>query len=85
MSETQRSAVALRNIIVGTLGVVDLSSFKCAQDAPTYAPVRSLLASAGVPYCALHDLDETRPRVSLRMRLRTFASAMQARGLAPWS
>ena len=69
----------------GGLGVVDLSSFKCAQDAPTHAPVRALLADAGVAYCALHDLDETRPRISLRMRLRTFAGAMKERGLGPWS
>lgn len=69
----------------GGLGVLDLSSFKCAQDAPTYAPVRSLLSEAGAAYCALHDLDETRPRISLRMRLRTFVKTMQERGLGPWS
>ncbi len=69
----------------GAIGVLDLSSFKCAQDAPTYAPVRALLADAGVAYCSLHDLDETRPRISLRMRLRTFASALKERGLGPWS
>lgn len=68
-----------------SFGVIDLSSFKCAQDAPTAAPIASILRGAGTVHCALHDLDETRPRVSLRVRLRTFAHAMRERGLAPWT
>jgi len=68
----------------GGLGVLDLSSFKCAQDAPTHAPIRALLSQSGTAYCSLHDLDETRPRISLRMRLRTFARSMHERGLGPW-
>lgn len=68
----------------GRLGVVDLSSFKCAQDAPTFVPIRQLFDSAGVVSCSLHDLDETRPVVSLRMRLRTFAHALREKGLMPW-
>jgi predicted nucleotide-binding protein (sugar kinase/HSP70/actin superfamily) len=67
----------------GRLGVVDLSSFKCGQDAPVHAVVRELLDGAGVVTCALHDLDETRPVTSLRLRLRTFAQALAARGLGP--
>ncbi len=68
----------------GRLGVVDLSSFKCAQDPPSFAPMRALFEDAGTVRCTLHDLDETRPIASLRLRLKTFAHAMQARGLAPW-
>ena len=67
------------------IGIVDLSSFKCAQDAPTSAPIARLVREGGTPYCALHDLDETRPRTSLQLALRTFAHAMQERGLAPWT
>ena len=67
----------------GRLGVVDLSSFKCGQDAQLHTPVRELLEQAGVPLCALHDLDETRPVASLRLRLKTFAQAMADKGLAP--
>jgi len=67
----------------GRLGVIDLSSFKCGQDAPMYGPVRDILDAAGVVTCSLHDLDETRPVASLRLRLRTFAHALAARGLAP--
>jgi len=69
----------------GRLGVLDLSSFKCGQDAPTYAPARALLHDAGVVTCSLHELDETRPRAGMRVRLATFASAMESRGLARWS
>jgi predicted CoA-substrate-specific enzyme activase len=69
----------------GRLGVLDLSSFKCAQDAPTHGPVDDLFREARVVSCALHDLDETRPRSSLRVRLHTFAHAMRERGLTPWS
>ncbi|MFO0558567.1 MAG: acyl-CoA dehydratase activase [Polyangiales bacterium] len=67
------------------IGVVDLSSFKCAQDPPTYALVADQLERANVPYCALRDLDETRPRASLRIALLTLSHAMSARGLVPWT
>ena len=69
----------------GRLGVVELSSFKCGQDSPAYGPVRDLLDRAGTPLCTLHDLDETRPVASLRLRLRTFAHAMAERGSGPWT
>lgn len=69
----------------GGIGVVDLSSFKCPQDAPTHAPIRALFDHASTAYCALHDLDETCPRDALRVRLGSFVDAMRARGLAPWS
>jgi predicted nucleotide-binding protein (sugar kinase/HSP70/actin superfamily) len=69
----------------GSLGVLDLSSFKCAQDPPTHTSIRAVLGAARVPHCLLHDLDETRPRTSLRLRLRTFVHAMRERGLGPWT
>lgn len=69
----------------GGLGVVDLSSFKCAQDAPTAAPIAALMAASGTAYCALHDLDETRPRASLRLALRSLAHSLRARSLTPWT
>ncbi len=65
------------------MAVVDLSSFKCGQDSPTYGPIRDLVERSGVPYLALHDLDETRPVTSLRVRLRTFAHTLTARGMLP--
>ncbi|MFO0648199.1 MAG: BadF/BadG/BcrA/BcrD ATPase family protein [Polyangiales bacterium] len=67
------------------LGVVDLSSFKCAQDPPLERATRRVLDDGAVVTCALRDLDETRPVTSLRVRLATFAHAMRARGLRPWT
>jgi predicted nucleotide-binding protein (sugar kinase/HSP70/actin superfamily) len=67
----------------GRIGVVDLSSMKCAQDPPAAGAIRELFDRTSVVSCALHDLDETRPAASLRLRLRTFAQAMADRGLAP--
>lgn len=64
----------------GRIAVVDLSSFKCGQDAPLHATVRDLLERASVPTLCLHDLDETRPVASLRLRLRTFSHALIERG-----
>jgi predicted CoA-substrate-specific enzyme activase len=66
----------------GRVGIVDLSNFKCGQDSPAYGPLRDLCDRLGIVLCQLHDLDETRPVTSLRVRLRTFAHAMAERGLA---
>ena len=68
----------------GALAVVDVSSFKCAQDSVTFAPIQNLFREHGVVSCSLHDLDETRPTAAMRLRLRTLAHAMQSRGWMPW-
>jgi predicted CoA-substrate-specific enzyme activase len=68
----------------GSLGVVDISSFKCAQDAPTLAPMNALFDASDAVVCRLHELDETRPTISLRLRLETFVNAMREKGLHPW-
>ena len=39
------------------LACLDLSSFKCGHDAPTYGLIDSIIASAGKAYSALHDID----------------------------
>lgn len=59
------------------LVAIELSSFKCGQDASLYAEVAS--AARGPydkPFLTLHDLDETRPVSSLRLRLETFLDAV---------
>lgn len=59
------------------LVTIELSSFKCGQDASLYAEVASAArGEAGKPFLALHDLDETRPVASLRLRLETFLDAV---------
>jgi predicted nucleotide-binding protein (sugar kinase/HSP70/actin superfamily) len=40
--------------------VLDLSSFKCGHDAPTYGLIDNILDSSGTPASALHDIDANR-------------------------
>jgi predicted CoA-substrate-specific enzyme activase len=57
---------------------IELSSFKCGQDAALYGVVAAeARGRLGKPFLALHDLDETRPVASLRLRLRTFLDAVE--------
>ena len=39
------------------IAVLDLSSFKCGNDAPTYGIIDNVLKAARTPYSALHDID----------------------------
>ena len=41
--------------------VLDLSSFKCGHDAPTYGLVDSIIERSKTPYAALHDIDANKP------------------------
>lgn len=59
------------------LVAIELSSFKCGQDASLYGDVASRARAGGRPFLALHDVDETRPVGSLRLRLRTFLHAVE--------
>ncbi len=59
------------------LCAIEVSSFKCGQDAALYGRVEAIARRGGKPFLALHDLDETRPTGSLRLRLRTFLDAVQ--------
>lgn len=59
------------------LVAIELSAFKCGQDASLYGHVAEAARGPhGKPFLALHDLDETRPVASLRLRLRTFLDAV---------
>lgn len=59
------------------VGVVDLSSFKCGHDAPTYGLVDSIISATRTPYLALHDLDANKPGGSIRIRVKTFAYTLE--------
>lgn len=54
------------------LALLDLSSFKCGHDAPTYGIVDRIVATSKVPYAALHDLDANKPGGSILIRVRTY-------------
>jgi activator of 2-hydroxyglutaryl-CoA dehydratase/predicted nucleotide-binding protein (sugar kinase/HSP70/actin superfamily) len=56
--------------------VLDLSSFKCGHDAPTYGMIDSIINASGTPYSALHDIDANKPGGSIAIRVRTYAHTL---------
>jgi hypothetical protein len=60
----------------GNLACLDLSSFKCGHDAPTYGLIDSVIASAGKAYSALHDIDANKPSGSIKIRVKTYAHTL---------
>ena len=57
--------------------VLDLSSFKCGHDAPTYGLIDSIIKSSQTPYSALHDIDANKPAGSIKIRVKTYAHRLQ--------
>ena len=56
--------------------VLDLSSFKCGHDAPTYGLIDNIITASGTPYSALHDIDANKPGGSIKIRVRTYAHTL---------
>jgi predicted nucleotide-binding protein (sugar kinase/HSP70/actin superfamily) len=56
--------------------VLDLSSFKCGHDAPTYGIVDAIIGTSQTPYAALHDLDANKPGGSIKIRVKTYAHSL---------
>lgn len=61
------------------IAVIDISSFKCGHDAPTYGIIDSITSAAKAAYLTLHDLDQTSPTESFKIRLKTFAYNLNKR------
>ncbi len=59
------------------VAILDLSSFKCGHDAPTYGIVDAIVTSAHVPYAAQHDIDANKPSGSIKIRVKTFAHSLK--------
>ena len=57
--------------------LLDLSSFKCGHDAPTYGIVESIVSASATPYQALHDIDANKPGGSIKIRVKTFAHSLK--------
>jgi activator of 2-hydroxyglutaryl-CoA dehydratase/predicted nucleotide-binding protein (sugar kinase/HSP70/actin superfamily) len=57
--------------------VLDLSSFKCGHDAPTYGLIDSIIEKSKTPYAALHDIDANKPGGSIKIRVKTYAHALK--------
>ncbi len=53
------------------LAMLDLSSFKCGHDAPTYGIIEKIVSTSKVPYSALHDIDANKPGGSILIRVLT--------------
>jgi predicted nucleotide-binding protein (sugar kinase/HSP70/actin superfamily) len=54
------------------VALLDLSSFKCGHDAPTYGIVDRIVGTSRTPWSALHDLDANKPAGSLAIRVKTY-------------
>jgi len=59
------------------IAVIDLSSFKCGHDAPTYAIIDRILGTSRTPHLTLHDVDANKPSGSIAIRVKTFAYALE--------
>ncbi len=57
--------------------VLDLSSFKCGHDAPTYGLIDSVIGASATPYSALHDIDANKPGGSIKIRVKTYEHALK--------
>jgi predicted nucleotide-binding protein (sugar kinase/HSP70/actin superfamily) len=61
------------------IAILDLSSFKCGHDAPTYGIIDSIVNTANTPYSALHDIDANKPTGSMKIRVKTYAYSLSLR------
>ncbi|HSQ62899.1 MAG TPA: BadF/BadG/BcrA/BcrD ATPase family protein [Polyangiaceae bacterium] len=57
--------------------LLDLSSFKCGHDAPTYGMIDSIVEASKTPYAALHDIDANKPSGSIKIRVKTYVHALK--------
>ncbi len=57
--------------------LLDLSSFKCGHDAPTYGIVEKHRLASATPYAALHDIDANKPGGSIKIRVKTYANSLK--------
>jgi activator of 2-hydroxyglutaryl-CoA dehydratase/predicted nucleotide-binding protein (sugar kinase/HSP70/actin superfamily) len=57
--------------------VLDLSSFKCGHDAPTYGIIDGIITKSATPYQALHDIDANKPGGSIKIRVKTYSHALK--------
>ncbi|MBX2880277.1 MAG: CoA activase [Granulosicoccus sp.] len=59
------------------VAVLDLSSFKCGHDAPTYGLIDRIMEASASPYSALHDIDANKPSGSIKIRVKTYGYALK--------
>jgi len=59
------------------VAVLDLSSFKCGHDSPTYGLIDTIIKAGKTPYMALHDIDANKPSGSMKIRVKTFGHTLK--------
>jgi predicted nucleotide-binding protein (sugar kinase/HSP70/actin superfamily) len=59
------------------VAVLDLSSFKCGHDAPTYGLIDSIVQTSKTPTAMLHDIDANKPGGSIKIRVKTYAHSLR--------
>ncbi len=59
------------------VAILDLSSFKCGHDAPTYGLVSDIIQTSRTPASSLHDLDANKPTGSIKIRVKTYAHSLR--------
>lgn len=62
------------------VAVLDLSSFKCGHDAPTYGIIDKIMSTSNTPYMAMHEIDANKPAGSIKIRVKTYAYTLQLHG-----
>ena len=61
------------------VAILDLSSFKCGHDAPTYGIIDAIVTGSGLPCVSLHDIDANKPGGSIKIRVKTYAHSLRLR------
>ncbi len=61
------------------VAILDLSSFKCGHDAPTYGIIDKMVGTSGTAYSALHDIDANKPGGSIKIRVKTYRHTLSMR------
>jgi predicted nucleotide-binding protein (sugar kinase/HSP70/actin superfamily) len=59
------------------IACIDLSSFKCGHDAPTYGIIDAVINTSGTPYSALHEIDANKPTGSIKIRVKTYEHSLK--------
>jgi predicted nucleotide-binding protein (sugar kinase/HSP70/actin superfamily) len=57
--------------------LLDLSSFKCGHDAPTYGIVDRIVEQSALPHLGLHDIDANKPGGSIKIRVKTYVHSLK--------
>jgi activator of 2-hydroxyglutaryl-CoA dehydratase/predicted nucleotide-binding protein (sugar kinase/HSP70/actin superfamily) len=57
--------------------LLDLSSFKCGHDAPTYGIIDRIVEQSGLPSLGLHDIDANKPGGSIKIRVKTYVHSLK--------